>query len=504
MNVKKQQIVLILTISFFFIGFTGYPAGAQWTITTVDSTGNAGVDSSLALDGSGNPRISYYRVDTGDLKYAWCDVNCANTGNWGAEAVDSAGDVGEYTSLALDAGGNPRISYYAFATGSLKYAWCDSGCENPGNWTNLAVASSSNMDGDTSLVLDGSGNPRISSHDSVNNNLQYTWCDTACDNPGNWNSIAAASAGDVGLYTSLALDSSDNPRVSYYKYDTDDLNYAWCDTGCDNPLNWNSITVAGTDNVGLYTSLALNSSNNPRISYQDGTSLDLYYTWCDAGCNDPGNWDRVAVDSLGTVGAHTSLALNSSGNPRISYYGNDTLKYAWCDAGAGCNDPGNWNTETVDSTADTVGEYTSLKLDSNDMPHISYYDLTNETLKYAYAADSDNDGISNTEDNCPEDYNPIQEDTSPPGGNGIGDACDCEGNFDCDVDVDADDVEAFLVDFGRFEFNNPCANGNPCNGDFECDTDVDADDVETFLEDFGRFQFNNPCPVCVVEDWCTY
>jgi hypothetical protein len=33
-----------------------------------------------------------------------------------------------------------------------------------------------------------------------------------------------------------------------------------------------------------------------------------------------------------------------------------------------------------------------------------------------------------------------------------------------------------------------------CQGDFDDDSDVDADDVTTFLEHFGRSQFNNPCP----------
>ncbi len=183
----------------------------------------------------------------------------------------------------------------------------------------------------------------------------------------------------------------------------------------------------------MYTSLALDSSNNPRISYQDGTSLDLYYTWCDGGCGDPGNWNRVTVDSAGTVGADTSLALDSSGNPRISYLGNNTLKYAWCDAG--CNDPGNWNRETVDSSADSVGAYTSLKLDGSDIPHISYYDLTNGNLKYAYSlnSDVDNDGIIDSEDNCPDDYNPYQEDGDC---DGIGDVCD--GSIDCTEGVDCD------------------------------------------------------------------
>ena len=49
-----------------------------------------------------------------------------------------------------------------------------------------------------------------------------------------------------------------------------------------------------------------------------------------------------------------------------------------------------------------------------------------------------------------------QEDTYPPQGNGIGDACDCEGDFDCDGDCDGTDAATFKVDFGRSTFNNPC------------------------------------------------
>jgi hypothetical protein len=118
--------------------------------------------------------------------------------------------------------------------------------------------------------------------------------------------------------------------------------------------------------------------------------------------------------------------------------------------------------------------------------------------------DSDSDTVGDVCDNCPALANTSQEDTSPPQGNGIGDACDCEGDFNCDGNVDATDVTSFLVDFGRNQFNNPCANSSPCNGDFNCDTNVDAIDVTKFLEDFGRNTFNNPCPACVVRSWCVY
>lgn len=52
--------------------------------------------NSLALDSNDCPHISYCDATSGDLKYArW-------TGSgWEIEVVDSEGDVGKYTSIAV-------------------------------------------------------------------------------------------------------------------------------------------------------------------------------------------------------------------------------------------------------------------------------------------------------------------------------------------------------------------------------------------------------------------
>jgi len=100
--------------------------------------------------------------------------------------------------------------------------------------------------------------------------------------------------------------------------------------------------------------------------------------------------------------------------------------------------------------------------------------------------DTDEDGINDVCDNCPNKYNPNQEDSYPPQGNGIGDACDCESNFNCDHNVDATDIMLFLEHFGRNQYFNPCTNENQCHGDFACDGAVDALDVVKLFEDFGR------------------
>jgi hypothetical protein len=123
--------------------------------------------------------------------------------------------------------------------------------------------------------------------------------------------------------------------------------------------------------------------------------------------------------------------------------------------------------------------------------------------------DDDSDGILACFDNCPDHANAGQEDLLPPGGNGIGDACECECDFNCDRNVDSLDVDAFLTDFGRNQFTpdppGPCSNSSPCNGDVNCDGNVDAIDVTNFLGDFGRNLFNDQCPPCATTgDWCAY
>jgi hypothetical protein len=99
-----------------------------------------------------------------------------------------------------------------------------------------------------------------------------------------------------------------------------------------------------------------------------------------------------------------------------------------------------------------------------------------------------------------------QEDDYPPGGNDMGDVCECEGNFNCheDVDVDGSDASLFKTDFGRSPMLDPCTTENPCHGDFNCDQDCDGTDAARFKADFGRSGFNNPCPVCEVGEWCVY
>ena len=131
------------------------------------------------------------------------------------------------------------------------------------------------------------------------------------------------------------------------------------------PDDWNTITVDYIGDVGLYTSMVLDASDYPHISYYDATNGDLK-----CGFLNSSGWYTETVDYIGNVGQYTSLALDTAGYPHISYYdvSNADLKYAFQNSNG-------WQITAVDNhITDAIGWYTSLALDTAGYPHISYYD----------------------------------------------------------------------------------------------------------------------------------
>lgn len=152
---------------------------------------------------------------------------------------------------------------------------------------------------------------------------------------------------------------------------------------------------ADTEDAGLYASMARLESGRIAVAYYHRSHRDpganksdkvgaLLYVTGKVKANgrvDFGDEQRVdgdvREDGMHDVGLWTSLRIASDGLARISYYDKTAgdLKYA-TQVGAR-----KWEIETVDSPGN-VGGWTSLVLE-NDLPRIAYYDFDNGDLKVA-------------------------------------------------------------------------------------------------------------------------
>jgi hypothetical protein len=199
--------------------------GTAWAIETVDDIHV--ISTSLALDSNDRPHISYATGGLYSLHYAhWTGTA------WVKEIVDPADVIS--TSIALDSHGYPHISYATVdLSGSLHYA----------SWTGTAWIKETvdpAVVWDCSLALDSNDRPHISyfvgigeifrlipdgSDNIIGGMLKYAnWTGSAWDiqtvdqetttweGPDGAPSLVGIGG---GKWSSIALDSSDYPHISY-------------------------------------------------------------------------------------------------------------------------------------------------------------------------------------------------------------------------------------------------------------------------------------------------
>ena len=373
---KPVKILIAITMLFsvgssppVLLASSAPAANGDWQITTFPSQNVQGTYSSIALDQDGNPHISFLDETSYDVKYVRWDED-----NWEERTVDTLDILAwSNTSLALNVNGQPRIAYPYANPCRIGHAQWD------GTQWQLVKLDWGGCSMYVTLALDGTGEPCIS---------YYQWAPSpdgarvwlACHEAAGWqtptvvDTVHYSLLQDLALYHSLVLQSDGTPHLNYYRQILSGPAQLWYATRSGGP--WVRTVVDEGPGVGSYSSLALDSQNRPRISYYDHTNGDLKYAqWSGS------QWYTETVDNSGDVGSYTSLALDGSGNPHISYYDatNRDLKYAYWNGSQ-------WRVEIVDSSGD-VGEWTSLMLNAAGKAHISYYDQTNGDLKYATNSD---------------------------------------------------------------------------------------------------------------------
>jgi hypothetical protein len=374
MRVWRCFSVVIAVAFILGVGAMAVPAGLAradgptWAIQILDA--DEVVSTSLALDSNDNPYISYCTGGFDSVRYTYW------TG--AAWAKDTVDDGPAYvTSLALDSYGFTHIAYITPSGASLHYAHLTGG-----GWVKDIVDDRDIRD--CSLAVDGNNRPHIAYILGDSGYLLYThWTGAA------W---ATETVDDTYVFgsCSLALDGQDHAHISYSSVGDHSLYYAYW-TGAA----WAKEVVDPTDVI--CTSIALDSNGYPYIAYGTANigTFSLHYAYR-AGAG----WATQIVDPVDVFDC--SLALDSNNFPHISYYASTgglfdsvgqtmtgMLKYAHWTGGA-------WDIQTVDQATLTLGgqnhteqgtalligggKWSSIALNSSDLPRISYGSLIPFTI----------------------------------------------------------------------------------------------------------------------------
>lgn len=349
---------------------------------------------------SGVPYIAYRDPGSG---YYWLNRTGDNT--WTTEeAVATGSGVGSWASFAWY-NSYPHATYYDSSTRNFSFKY-----KNSGGWqAPYTLATNGDRVGDhPALAVDALGRSHITHGDATAQQLLYIRYDGA-----SWSNLTV-DAGPVYSVSALALENN-LPRVLYFGKDGT-VRYAamLCAPVC-------GFLSPETVDSGLSSvnqpALAIHASTGVQAAYNKNGSL-IYAVR--TGAN---TWSKVTVDS--GISGMVSMALDSSGQPRLLYRKGSDLAYAYKDTswhtggsvasgGFGLEyslrisaqgemaaayiliDNSLWNVtyssyscilQTCNWVPHTVGtdgdEFIDLTFDSKGVPHIAYFGYPSADLKLA-------------------------------------------------------------------------------------------------------------------------
>jgi hypothetical protein len=342
---------------FFIPGLPDIDRPTTHPTVVLDSAG--GVHLAFAADSS-TPDDA-----TRPAYYAYCPRNCTNAA---AFMVITLGDHVNYTNLALDQLGRPRLLLrLRRPTGQLfeyQYGMCEGACIHPAHWafTSLTEAHPRPVGWGEPFsrffALDPLGRPRFVYYDNgANSNdphrgVFYAYCDSNCGNAANWQETKLFEDPDASEFA-LTLSPTGQPRLAYTSYDQSNFPYSWyvayaeCNADCTIAANWFYARLVNTVSASVLEfakfALRVDTNGKPRLALYPGTGQGgtlspgyLHYLWCNAAsCTGGSTWRALNLGLRYRNGENgIDLALDSQNRPRLAYhaplaegYG---LYYTWC------------------------------------------------------------------------------------------------------------------------------------------------------------------------------
>jgi len=308
-------------------------------------------DSCLQVNSHGRPEIFYSGVPEGTLGYARYDG-----ASWEDLSVES--DVKRAEGLALDSNDNPHIVYGTLGDATTNYA------TNEGSgWEETVVYSISWPGTDSSIILDGMDLPHLAIHGGGGGGqgVWHYWYDG-----DEWCSDHPVS-GDQLIGPHIEIDSEDYVHIlTHIMYGSSHMRHIYqTETG------WVDEEIGLKGNC---QDAKFDSGGNIHLAYSTGAGGDAVNALGYVMRTDAGWGEEQVLDMEGDL-RYSSLVLDSSDNPHIAYVDRETnyLKYAHYDGVS-------WEMHTVVDDCEVDGR-TSIAMLPIGVPIIAYNDYGNGEVK---------------------------------------------------------------------------------------------------------------------------
>ncbi len=334
----------------------------KFTHTGVDSSGGQpGQFCSMVQGLNGRLHASYFRFssDDGGKNLAYATRPSSTGGSWTYRTVDGGSQVGTYSSISLERNGNPHIAYYESEFANLKHAWYDSSIAG---WRTEVVDNIGTVGLYTSIAMDTTtGAVNILYHDATKPGLKWARKPVG----GLWSFSYVDTTGVTGLYASAIFTGI--LEVAYYDLLFGSLRYAR-----QSENGWTIESVDTPGDVGRFASMSPIGGQRI-IAYYDLTNQKMKV----AESTGPNMWTKTTVDDVGIPGKGLSIGVGPARRPAITYYAEATLDLKYAERINGV-----WLRDTIASGGD-VGRYSAVVVDASNLPALLYYDGTQGKLRSA-------------------------------------------------------------------------------------------------------------------------
>lgn len=299
----------------------------SWSSTTIDSVylpqytlGAVRASTGIHVI-YGNRSLSY--LDTMMIRYAHCAAACGSRASWSVSTLFPGVlelDPNQNTPLVVDGVGALHLVGLGLnGMQGLVYAYCGSGCGNPGSWAFVGLDTAAQR-GRYAIAMDATGRLDVANitgqpySPGIPGGLQYRTCAAACTSAGNWSPPLVVDTSH-GLETvAVALGAGGAVNVAYAK----DIGnqallpvlIAMCSAGCDSASHWQM------GQTGLHTEDNLSLTIGPAGGLYLVTTGDvLHLGICAGACNSPDGWQTMLGDrDLGS--GDVSVVVDGAGQPR--------------------------------------------------------------------------------------------------------------------------------------------------------------------------------------------